>query len=157
MGANLARNVAHHDIPVAVHNRTTERMDRFMQEHRGEERHLQPEESVPQVEVGRLLETAERARQSGRDPKQSRHAPQTVRLKEARESRRIVRGAAEIPETPSPREDRGKSDRERENMERRENRRGDHRSSIPGARSTWIRKSEKSSTVAASMLLSLVR
>ena len=23
MGANLARNVAHHDIPVAVHNRTT--------------------------------------------------------------------------------------------------------------------------------------
>ena len=26
MGANLARNVAHHDIPVAVHNRTTSRM-----------------------------------------------------------------------------------------------------------------------------------
>ena len=25
MGANLARNVAHHDIPVAVHNRTTSR------------------------------------------------------------------------------------------------------------------------------------
>ena len=22
MGANLARNVAHHDIPIAVHNRT---------------------------------------------------------------------------------------------------------------------------------------
>ena len=26
MGANLARNVAHHDIPVAVHNRTTSRI-----------------------------------------------------------------------------------------------------------------------------------
>ena len=30
MGANLARNVAHHDIPVAVHNRTTSRMERFI-------------------------------------------------------------------------------------------------------------------------------
>ena len=33
MGANLARNVAHHDIPVAVHNRTTSRMEKFMEEH----------------------------------------------------------------------------------------------------------------------------
>ncbi len=33
MGANLARNVAHHDIPVAVHNRTTSRMETFMEEH----------------------------------------------------------------------------------------------------------------------------
>jgi len=33
MGANLARNVAHHDIPVAVHNRTTSRMQRFVDEH----------------------------------------------------------------------------------------------------------------------------
>ena len=36
MGANLARNVAHHDIPVAVHNRTTARMTRFMEEHGSE-------------------------------------------------------------------------------------------------------------------------
>jgi 6-phosphogluconate dehydrogenase len=36
MGANLARNVAHHDIPVAVHNRTTSRTDRFMEEHGSE-------------------------------------------------------------------------------------------------------------------------
>jgi 6-phosphogluconate dehydrogenase len=36
MGANLARNVAHHDIPVAVHNRTTSRMERFMEEHGSE-------------------------------------------------------------------------------------------------------------------------
>ncbi|HET9103048.1 MAG TPA: NADP-dependent phosphogluconate dehydrogenase [Solirubrobacteraceae bacterium] len=36
MGANLARNVAHHDIPVAVHNRTTARMTRFMEEHGNE-------------------------------------------------------------------------------------------------------------------------
>jgi 6-phosphogluconate dehydrogenase len=36
MGANLARNVAHHDIPVAVHNRTTSRMQRFMDEHGSE-------------------------------------------------------------------------------------------------------------------------
>jgi 6-phosphogluconate dehydrogenase len=36
MGANLARNVAHHDVPVAVHNRTTSRMKRFMEEHGSE-------------------------------------------------------------------------------------------------------------------------
>ncbi|MGB0094283.1 MAG: NADP-dependent phosphogluconate dehydrogenase [Solirubrobacteraceae bacterium] len=36
MGANLARNVAHHDIPVAVHNRTASRMQTFMDEHGSE-------------------------------------------------------------------------------------------------------------------------
>jgi 6-phosphogluconate dehydrogenase len=36
MGANLARNVAHHDIPVVVHNRTTSRMTRFLEEHGSE-------------------------------------------------------------------------------------------------------------------------
>jgi 6-phosphogluconate dehydrogenase len=36
MGANLARNVAHHDIPVAVHNRTTHRMETFIEEHGSE-------------------------------------------------------------------------------------------------------------------------
>jgi 6-phosphogluconate dehydrogenase len=36
MGANLARNVAHHDIPIAVHNRTTSRMTRFLEEHGSE-------------------------------------------------------------------------------------------------------------------------
>src|SRR5580693_5425148 len=36
MGANLARNVAHHDIPVAVHNRTTSRMTAFVDEHGSE-------------------------------------------------------------------------------------------------------------------------
>ncbi len=36
MGANLARNVAHHDIPVAVHNRTASRMQTFMDDHGGE-------------------------------------------------------------------------------------------------------------------------
>jgi 6-phosphogluconate dehydrogenase len=36
MGANLARNVARHGIPVAVHNRTTERTERFMAEHGSE-------------------------------------------------------------------------------------------------------------------------
>jgi 6-phosphogluconate dehydrogenase len=36
MGANLARNVAHHDIPVAVHNRTTSRMTAFVHEHGSE-------------------------------------------------------------------------------------------------------------------------
>ncbi|MEA2146974.1 MAG: 6-phosphogluconate dehydrogenase, partial [Solirubrobacteraceae bacterium] len=36
MGANLARNVAHHDIPVAVHNRTASRMQKFMEEHGSE-------------------------------------------------------------------------------------------------------------------------
>jgi 6-phosphogluconate dehydrogenase len=33
MGANLARNVARHEIPVAVHNRTASRMERFIEEH----------------------------------------------------------------------------------------------------------------------------
>jgi 6-phosphogluconate dehydrogenase len=36
MGANLARNVAHHGIPVAVHNRTTSRMQTFIDEHGSE-------------------------------------------------------------------------------------------------------------------------
>jgi 6-phosphogluconate dehydrogenase len=36
MGANLARNVAHHGIPVAVHNRTTSRMQKFLEEHGSE-------------------------------------------------------------------------------------------------------------------------
>src|SRR4051794_20738535 len=36
MGANLARNVAHHDIPIAVHNRTASRTETFMSEHGSE-------------------------------------------------------------------------------------------------------------------------
>jgi 6-phosphogluconate dehydrogenase len=36
MGANLARNVAHHGIPIAVHNRTTARTETFMAEHGSE-------------------------------------------------------------------------------------------------------------------------
>jgi 6-phosphogluconate dehydrogenase len=36
MGANLARNVAHHGIPIAVHNRTTSRTEEFMADHGGE-------------------------------------------------------------------------------------------------------------------------
>src|SRR5215213_2917597 len=31
MGANLARNVAHHDIPIAVHNRTASKTEEFVQ------------------------------------------------------------------------------------------------------------------------------
>jgi 6-phosphogluconate dehydrogenase len=45
MGANLARNVAHHEIPVAVHNRTTSRMQKFIEEH-GDEGPLSGHESV---------------------------------------------------------------------------------------------------------------
>src|SRR5947209_7752550 len=45
MGANLARNVAHHNIPVAVHNRTTKRMQAFIEEH-GSEGPLTGHESV---------------------------------------------------------------------------------------------------------------
>jgi 6-phosphogluconate dehydrogenase len=33
MGANLARNIAHHGIPIAVHNRTTAKTETFMSEH----------------------------------------------------------------------------------------------------------------------------
>src|ERR1700722_7602102 len=36
MGANLARNVAHHEIPVAVHNRSGEKTRTFMDEHGSE-------------------------------------------------------------------------------------------------------------------------
>ncbi len=46
MGANLARNVAHHGIPVAVHNRTYSRTQRFMDEHGGEGQ-FRGYESVP--------------------------------------------------------------------------------------------------------------
>ncbi len=36
MGANLARNVAHHDIPIAVHNRTASKTEQFIAEHGSE-------------------------------------------------------------------------------------------------------------------------
>jgi 6-phosphogluconate dehydrogenase len=36
MGANLARNVAHHDIPIAVHNRTESKTEQFMADHGSE-------------------------------------------------------------------------------------------------------------------------
>ena len=45
MGANLARNVAHHDIPVVVHNRTTSRMTSFVEDH-GSEGPISGRESV---------------------------------------------------------------------------------------------------------------
>ena len=45
MGANLARNVAHHGIPVAVHNRTTAKTEAFMDAH-GEEGPITGHESV---------------------------------------------------------------------------------------------------------------
>src|SRR5881392_1645033 len=45
MGANLARNVAHHEIPVIVHNRTVTRMEKFLDEH-GSEGPIRGEESV---------------------------------------------------------------------------------------------------------------
>jgi len=45
MGANLARNVAHHQIPIAVHNRTTSRMQKFIEAH-GSEGPISGHESV---------------------------------------------------------------------------------------------------------------
>ena len=36
MGANLARNIARHGVPVAVHNRTTARTKEFMEAHASE-------------------------------------------------------------------------------------------------------------------------
>jgi 6-phosphogluconate dehydrogenase len=45
MGANLARNVAHHDIPVAVHNRTATKTKAFLEEH-GDEGPISGYESV---------------------------------------------------------------------------------------------------------------
>ena len=48
MGANLARNVAHHGTPIAVHNRTTARTERFMAEH-GAEGPISGSRSVPEL------------------------------------------------------------------------------------------------------------
>ena len=36
MGANLARNIARHGVPVAVHNRTTARTKEFMEAYASE-------------------------------------------------------------------------------------------------------------------------
>ena len=47
MGANLARNVVHHGIPVAVHNRTASRTKTFIEEH-GSEGRLEGYETVPE-------------------------------------------------------------------------------------------------------------
>src|SRR5579859_2848729 len=54
MGANLARNVAHHEIPVAVHNRTASRTDTFIEQH-GDEGPLSGYESV-QEWIGALAQ-----------------------------------------------------------------------------------------------------
>jgi 6-phosphogluconate dehydrogenase len=48
MGANLARNVASHGIPVAVYNRTAARTDRFMADH-GAEGDFTPAHSVAEL------------------------------------------------------------------------------------------------------------
>ena len=58
MGANVARNVAHHDIPVAVHNRTTAVTDRFVDEHGSEGPIIgarSPEELVAALERPRTI------------------------------------------------------------------------------------------------------
>jgi 6-phosphogluconate dehydrogenase len=52
MGANIARNVAHHGIPVAVHNRTPARTEEFMREH-GDEGPITPAASLEEL-VGAL-------------------------------------------------------------------------------------------------------
>ncbi len=52
MGANLARNIAAHGIPIAVHNRTASRMHKFVDEH-GAEGDITGQESV-QEWVGAL-------------------------------------------------------------------------------------------------------
>jgi 6-phosphogluconate dehydrogenase len=56
MGQNLARNVASHGIPVAVHNRTASRTERFMAEH-GEKGQF-----VPTFDVKELVVALERPR-----------------------------------------------------------------------------------------------
>ncbi|GAC1515107.1 MAG: NADP-dependent phosphogluconate dehydrogenase [Chloroflexota bacterium] len=48
MGANLARNIAHHDVPVAVHNRTQAKTDELIQEHGGEG-NFTPASSLPEL------------------------------------------------------------------------------------------------------------
>ena len=47
MCANLARNIAHHEIPVVVHNRTASRTEKFLEEH-GSEGPITGQESVEQ-------------------------------------------------------------------------------------------------------------
>ncbi len=58
MGASLARNVAHHDIPIAVHNRTTEKAERFGADH-GDEGPIEvtrsPEELVAALARPRIV------------------------------------------------------------------------------------------------------
>ena len=52
MGQNLARNVAHKGFPIAVHNRTTEKTDKFLKEH-GTEGQIVGSQSVQEF-VGAL-------------------------------------------------------------------------------------------------------
>jgi 6-phosphogluconate dehydrogenase len=56
MGANLARNIARHGIPVAVHNRTTTRTQEFMAEY-GDEGEFTPTETMAE-----FVEALERPR-----------------------------------------------------------------------------------------------
>jgi hypothetical protein len=102
-------------------------------ENQQKESHLHPEEPVAQIELGLLLHTAERAQEARREPEESRETPQAVRLKEPLKQRRIFRMFSEIPQAPAPSEDGPESDREREDMQRRERGSGDHARIIAGA------------------------
>lgn len=91
-----------------------------------EESHLHPEEPVPEVEVGRLLESAENTHETGRHPEESRDAPDRVRLEESPQRDGIVGREAQIPQASASCENGSEAERKSKEMESREHRRGDH-------------------------------
>ena len=99
-----------------------------------EERHLDPEETIAQVEVGRFLDVAERAREAGDEPEQGGDAPDAVCREQAVEDARL-RAGAQSAQVPAAQEDGAEPDAERQHVQRRQDRRDDHAATLAWQRS----------------------
>jgi hypothetical protein len=84
-------------------------------QHQQEERHLDPEEGRVQVELGALLEPAERAQEAGDDPEQRRDAPRAVGREQPPEPVRVERPL----ERAAAQEHRGEADGEGQQVQGR--------------------------------------
>ena len=109
-------------VPAAAFRRTPadERLHGLQLEGEDEEEeaHLQPEETVPQIEVRRFLESRESAHEARRDPQKGREAPGNVGAQECRADGRVPRGLPQLPEAQAAQIHAREADRQSENVER---------------------------------------
>src|SRR5439155_669701 len=103
-----------------------------------EERHLDPEETVAQVEIGRLLDVAERANEPGDEPERGGDAPQAVGGEQPVERARVGTGA-QLAQEPAAHEYRAEPDSQGEHVQGREERRQDHPRTLTRPCPRWQR------------------